>query len=88
MTNASPTLPIGAIEPSRSHTAADLLGSVRRRAEVLVGVAVLALGLALRFYGFGTSLWLDEFGTLWVVESDLKAVFERSREFQGQTPFY
>jgi uncharacterized membrane protein len=53
---------------------------------VLVGSAVL--GILLRLDGIGSSLWIDEFGTLWVVEESLSAAWKRAITFQGQTPFY
>lgn len=34
------------------------------------------------------SLWLDEFTTVWVVESSLNEVFHRSYNYQGQSPLY
>jgi hypothetical protein len=53
---------------------------------ILVGTAVL--GILLRLDGIGSSLWLDEFGTLWVVEDSLSTAWGRAITFQGQTPFY
>ena len=53
---------------------------------VLVGSA--ALGILLRLDGIGSSLWIDEFGTLWVVEESLATAWKRAIAFQGQTPFY
>ena len=54
----------------------------------LFAAAAGVLGLVFRLYGFDRSLWLDEFGTLWVVESDLSTVISRTLDFQGQSPFY
>ena len=48
----------------------------------------IALGLCFRFDGLRSSLWLDEFGTLWTVERDLHTVVSRCLGFQGQTPLY
>ena len=50
----------------------------------LCGVA----GIAFRLYGLDRSLWLDEFGTLWVVEANFASLIDRVFSFQGQTPFY
>lgn len=46
------------------------------------------LGVLLRLDGIGSSLWMDEFGTLWVVEGSLREVWIRASNFQGQSPFY
>jgi len=51
-------------------------------------VSLLALGVLVRLFGITRSLWLDEFGTLWVVESGLHETFRRALTFQGQSPFY
>ncbi len=51
---------------------------------VLCGMA----GIAFRLYGLDRSLWLDEFGTLWVVEANFASLIDRVFSFQGQTPFY
>ena len=53
---------------------------------ILVGSAIL--GIALRLDGIGSSLWLDEFGTLWTVEGSLRTAWGRASTFHGQTPFY
>ena len=45
-------------------------------------------GLFVRLYGLDGSLWLDEFGTLWVVEGSLAEVARRAHAFQGQSVFY
>ena len=58
---------------------------------LVVGGAILALalfGLYARLDGISASLWLDEFGTFWVVENDLITAFRRAWQFQGQSPFY
>ena len=46
------------------------------------------LGLVFSIYGFDRSLWLDEFGTLWTIDGDLRQVIQRAFSFQGQSPFY
>lgn len=57
------------------------------------GLAAFAIccavfGLGLRLVGLGSSLWTDEFGTLWVVESGLVEAIVRSHSFHGQAPLY
>jgi dolichyl-phosphate-mannose-protein mannosyltransferase len=52
-----------------------------------VGFVVL-IGLIGRLYGINSSLWLDEFGTLWCVTGDAGGTIERAQAFHGQTPFY
>jgi Dolichyl-phosphate-mannose-protein mannosyltransferase len=52
-----------------------------------VGVAIL-LGLVARLQGITASLWVDEFGTLWVVDKSLRDVVQRAIQVQGQTPLY
>lgn len=59
----------------------------RRHAIVLI-LSAAVLGLAIRLVGFGSSLWLDEFGTLWVVEGSLATAWERALAFHGQSPLY
>src|SRR6266403_5261917 len=48
------------------------------------------LGVFLRIYNFwGPNLWLDEYGTWWVVSGSTWAeVAERAIKTQGQSPFY
>ena len=53
---------------------------------LLLGIAIL--GILLRLDGIGSSLWLDEFGTLWTVEGAFRDVASRAVAFHGQTPFY
>ena len=55
---------------------------------VLGVLAVLALGLWLRLDGIAASLWIDEFGTFWVVEGDVATMLSRAWRFQGQSPLY
>lgn len=54
---------------------------------VVLGLAA-ALGSLLLLNDFGRSLWIDEFGTLWVVEGTLRTAWERALAFQGQSPLY
>jgi mannosyltransferase len=58
------------------------------RAWLCVAAAAGLIGLALRLWKWDESLWLDEFGTWWVVQSDLPTAVTRTLEFQGQSPFY
>ena len=44
--------------------------------------------MLLRLDGLTSSLWLDEFGTFWVVEGDFRTMLDRSWTFQGQSPLY
>jgi uncharacterized membrane protein len=62
--------------------------SMRRFALFGVAFGLLVLGLYLRLDSFAASLWLDEFGTFWVVERNLKTTLLRSWQFQGQSPLY
>jgi len=52
--------------------------------------ACFCLGAFLRIYNFwGPNLWLDEYGTWWVVSGSTWAeVAERAIRTQGQSPFY
>jgi len=50
--------------------------------------AVFILGLITRIDSLGVSLWLDEFGTFWVVDESFTTMLRRCWEFQGQSPFY
>jgi len=54
----------------------------------LAVVALACIGLTMRIAGFTNSLWLDEFGTLWTVEGNLRETWQRAITFHGQTPFY
>jgi hypothetical protein len=54
----------------------------------LAVVALACIGLTMRIAGFTNSLWLDEFGTLWTVEGNLRETWHRAITFHGQTPFY
>lgn len=49
---------------------------------------LLALGLYLRLDSVTASLWIDEFGTFWVVEHGLMTALQRAWQFQGQSPLY
>lgn len=55
---------------------------------MLFAVVVVALGAYARLAHLRESLWLDEFGTLWVVEGDLGRTVSRTLEFQAQSPLY
>jgi len=59
-----------------------------RRFIVVAVCAVFILGVFTRIDSLSTSLWLDEFGTLWVVEGSFTTMLHRTWEFQGQSPFY
>jgi hypothetical protein len=54
----------------------------------LAVVALASIGLTMRIAGFTNSLWLDEFGTLWTLEGNLRETWHRAITFHGQTPFY
>jgi hypothetical protein len=51
-------------------------------------VAAIAIGVYLRVVGLTSSLWLDEFGTFWVVQDGLREAVHRALIFQGQSPLY
>ena len=55
---------------------------------ILALFATAVLGLLLRLDGIGSSLWLDEFGTLWAAEGSLATTWQRAFTFHGQTPLY
>jgi hypothetical protein len=55
---------------------------------LLVAAAIVAVGAWARLESVNASLWLDEFGTLWVIQDGFWAMCARSIEFQGQSPFY
>lgn len=78
MAKAKPPAGDGSAPPSAEWT------PVQRR--IAWGVALV--GLALRLVGFGDSLDLDEFGTLWAIGGDFSTAVERSIDFHGQSPFY
>ena len=61
-----------------------------RLAHRLLFALVLVLGAWLRIHGFDRpGLWVDEYGTWWVVAADGYAgVAARAWEVQGQSPFY
>jgi mannosyltransferase len=59
-----------------------------RRCCLFGGALVVVLGLYLRLDSMAASLWIDEFGTLWVVERDFTTTLLRSWQFQGQSPLY
>jgi hypothetical protein len=60
----------------------------KNSAWVLALFATAVLGLLLRLDGIGSSLWLDEFGTLWAAEGSLATMWQRAFTFHGQTPLY
>jgi hypothetical protein len=65
----------------------------RTRPALSLGVAfcvatVGVLGLAIRLSSIRTSLWLDEFSTLWAVEAGFGDVLRRVPTVMGQSPFY
>ena len=51
-------------------------------------MVVVVAGILLRLDGLTSSLWLDEFGTFWVVEGNFVTMLERAWVFQGQSPLY
>jgi hypothetical protein len=53
-------------------------------------LACFSLGALLRVYDFDSyPLWIDEYGTSWVVAADsLAGVWQRALEVQGQSPLY
>jgi hypothetical protein len=70
-----------------------VIDRIRSRAGVTSGVAMLAAvvaaaGLYMRLESIGKSLWIDEFGTFWVVQDSFATMISRSLQFQGQTPLY
>jgi len=70
---------------------ANVLHPARRLATVGTAVAlvlVLAAGAWMRWDPVRGSLWIDEFGTFWVVQDGLAETLRRSLSFQGQSPLY
>lgn len=68
-------------------------GSARPRAAGIPGLrafAALAIGVAAATWlaPLGSSLWLDETGTAWVIEEGPSEAVRRSLEVQGQSPAY
>jgi mannosyltransferase len=56
---------------------------------VWIGVsAVGVLGLVIRLASIRSSLWLDEFSTLWAVEAGFGDMLRRVPAVMGQSPFY
>ncbi len=56
---------------------------------LVLGVsAAIVAGIAIRFAALRSSLWLDEFSTLWAVESDFQTMAHRVPQVMGQSPFY
>jgi hypothetical protein len=60
---------------------------VNQRA-VYAAALVFMVGIVLRLDALTSSLWLDEFGTLWVAEGSFRTMLDRSWAFQGQSPLY
>ena len=54
----------------------------------IFAVVASIVGLTFRLYGFNRSLWLYEFGTLWVIDGSFSQLMERVNAFQGQSPLY
>ena len=76
------------LKPPKTVAPAREAGRTQRRLLLVFLIVLASAGLAFRLLGFSGSLWLDEFGTLWVVESGLKETWERALAFQGQSPLY
>jgi hypothetical protein len=56
---------------------------------VWIGVTVVGvLGLAIRLASIRSSLWLDEFSTLWAVDAGFGEMLRRVPTVMGQSPFY
>lgn len=51
-------------------------------------VAAALVGLVVRLTSIRSSLWLDEFSTLWAVESGFRAMASRLPGVMGQSPLY
>jgi hypothetical protein len=65
----------------------------RRRSLTTVYLSVLGsfgllICLATVRVAIDSSLWIDEFGTLWVARDGAADVIDRAYAFQGQSPFY
>ena len=56
----------------------------------VLGAVFIGTGVLLRLYNFtGPELWIDEYGTWWVVSPhDWGEVTRRAVQIQGQSPFY
>ena len=54
----------------------------------LLPTVAIIFGLGVRAFGLDSSLWLDEFSTLWCVEAGWGAIADRVAGFQGQTALY
>jgi hypothetical protein len=66
----------------------DVVSEFSKRHKWALGAVVVLIALVLRVPGMDRSLWLDEFGTLWVVEEGASETIRRVFAFQGQSPFY
>src|SRR4051794_31211778 len=74
-------------EPARA--VADSPRGRRARWNTAIAGAIF-LGIAWTYLHLVKSrgLWLDEYGTLWVVGGSAAEVSERAYQFQGQSPLY
>ncbi len=64
------------------------LGDRPRRWTIGLTAGAAVAGLVCRLVGFDRSLWIDEFGTLWTVESSFRDAWYRAVGFHGQSPLY
>jgi len=73
---------------TREHSAATHSAIAPLVRSPAIAVIALGLGLVARVQGMASSLWVDEFGTLWVAEASLSQTVQRAIHVQGQTPLY
>src|SRR6476469_554725 len=73
---------------TREHSAATHSAIAPLVRSPAIAVIALGLGLVARVQGMASSLWVDEFGTLWVAEASLSQTVQRAIPVQGQTPLY
>jgi hypothetical protein len=59
-----------------------------RPAGLAITAAAVLSGLVVRLAFLDASLWLDEFSTLWAVESSFREVLHRVPAVMGQSPLY
>jgi hypothetical protein len=62
--------------------------SAVRRALYAATLVAFILGVVVRADSLDASLWLDEFGTFWVVDGGFMSMLRRCWDFQGQSPLY
>ena len=62
--------------------------AVRRSALYAATLVIVVLGVVVRADSLDASLWLDEFGTFWVVQGGFMSMLRRCWDFQGQSPLY